>query len=390
MSTPSAHIDDDTTSTHTMAASMTSIDSAATLEPDVRLAVEALEGLRAGETQPSPAFLERVSHYPLVRQAVTAYESGKTSNRGFRIGADVFESVAKPVVKRLEPLDNFACRQLDRIEGRKGGPGDEGDLEQGNLGKRKQRSDSFEAGERADTPMSSASNNNKRWQNVLTGASGLTISMSDESMRSLHYCVSWLQWAGSHLTGLLQTLQEHIAAREKHDAAHPAEASQQTQSGQYVMKIKREIVGTLKKVVDIVSTYAGGALPEPARCHVRSYVLGLPSRWARKQSLHCESEKRDIEEGNRVSSLARESIEMLHNITEIVSRTLRQAEDWCQWRGHHPPQSQMQEATPRSMHGFPIDEKSRQEYRPTAIETDNNRGLPLPLPTPNSTASWQQ
>lgn len=388
-------MEDDTMSNHTMAASMTSIDTAATLEPDVRLAVEALEGLRAGETQASPAFLERVSHYPLVSQAVKAYETGKTSNRGFRIGADVFESVAKPVVKRLEPLDNFACRQLDRIEGRRM-TGDENDLEQGNLGKRKQRSDSFEGGERLETPMSAG--NNKRWQNVLTGAGGLTISMSDESMRSLHYCISWLQWAGSHLTGLLQTLEEHLAAREKHDLSHPAERDQQSQSGQYVIGIKREIVGTLKKVVDIVSTYAGGALPEPARCHVRSYVLGLPARWARKQSVHCESEKRDIEEGNRVSSLAKESIEMLHNISEIVSRTLRQAEDWCQWRGHHPPQAQAQGQgqgqaqgqqqgqdgmPPRSAHGYPIDEKARHEYS-HAGEMDSRT---LPLPTPTS-AAW--
>lgn len=61
------------------------------------------------------------TYSPLVDSAVQAYESGKTYSRGFRYGARVVETMARPVVRTFEPLDSFACRQLDRVGGR--GPG---------------------------------------------------------------------------------------------------------------------------------------------------------------------------------------------------------------------------------------------------------------------------
>lgn len=44
--------------------------------------------------------------------------------------------------------------------------------------------------------------------------------------------------------------------------------------------VRRDIVQTIRQVVDIVSKYAGSALPEPARSRVRGFILHLPQRWA--------------------------------------------------------------------------------------------------------------
>ena len=44
--------------------------------------------------------------------------------------------------------------------------------------------------------------------------------------------------------------------------------------------VKRDVVETIRQVVEIVSKYAGGALPEPARQRVRGFILHLPQRWA--------------------------------------------------------------------------------------------------------------
>jgi len=44
--------------------------------------------------------------------------------------------------------------------------------------------------------------------------------------------------------------------------------------------VKRDVVDTIRQVVDIVSKYAGGALPEPARQRVRGFILHLPQKWA--------------------------------------------------------------------------------------------------------------
>ena len=49
-----------------------------------------------------------------------------------------------------------------------------------------------------------------------------------------------------------------------------------------LINVKRDIVHTIRQAVDIVSKYAGGALPEPARVRVRGFILTLPQRWASK------------------------------------------------------------------------------------------------------------
>ena len=49
---------------------------------------------------------------------------------------------------------------------------------------------------------------------------------------------------------------------------------------QTLTQVKRDVIGTIRQVVDVVSKYAGGALPEPARGRVREFILHLPQRWA--------------------------------------------------------------------------------------------------------------
>jgi transcriptional repressor OPI1 len=44
--------------------------------------------------------------------------------------------------------------------------------------------------------------------------------------------------------------------------------------------VKRDVVATVRQVVDVVSRYAGGALPDPARTRVRGFILHLPQAWA--------------------------------------------------------------------------------------------------------------
>ena len=44
--------------------------------------------------------------------------------------------------------------------------------------------------------------------------------------------------------------------------------------------VRKDVVQTIRQVVDVVSRYAGGALPEPARNRVRGFILHLPQRWA--------------------------------------------------------------------------------------------------------------
>lgn len=72
-------------------------------------------------------FIGRVAQMPLVSGALKVYERGKQSSRVVKYGTDLVESsvktVSKPVINRVigpglvGQLDDFACRQLDRVRG---------------------------------------------------------------------------------------------------------------------------------------------------------------------------------------------------------------------------------------------------------------------------------
>ena len=101
------------------------------LSPSEEQAVRALEDLRAGilffetddnilDTTLSPQqtqqdFLNRVQNYAIVNTAVKAWDQGKNYNRALKWGGEMVESVVGGVVQRLEPLEPFAVRQLDRV-----------------------------------------------------------------------------------------------------------------------------------------------------------------------------------------------------------------------------------------------------------------------------------
>jgi hypothetical protein len=46
--------------------------------------------------------------------------------------------------------------------------------------------------------------------------------------------------------------------------------------------VRRDLVQTIRQVVDVVSKYAGGASPEPAFTRIRGFIWKLPRRWASK------------------------------------------------------------------------------------------------------------
>lgn len=123
-----------------------------------------------------------------------------------------------------------------------------------------------------------------RWQAVLLEAGGLSAALSEESMRRLQYCLHWLRYATTHIDAQILILRDFIASLHP----FPSSASDSRPASithahlRTLSTVRRDIVQTIRQVVDVVSRYAGGALPEPARTHVRGFVLGLPQRWARK------------------------------------------------------------------------------------------------------------
>ncbi|KAF9820814.1 hypothetical protein IEO21_01041 [Rhodonia placenta] len=312
-------------------------------------------------------FVSRMSTFPIVNSALRVYEQGKASSRVVKYGAEMMESsvksISRPVIDRLPvgQLDEFACRQLDRLENytrRNASQDREHDRERGrstqieydrNVGRsadywetrdvsmaressRSRHTDhdrwqdagpsssnSMQMDSRTSTPQSqffSQSSHNhdpaslqlpppqqqqpdrssssststqpenqqvaqrSRWQAVLLEAGGIGAAVSEESMRRLRYCLQWLQYATSHIDAQILVLRNFITSLQPSSSSpHPALLVSQ-QHLRTLNAAKRDVVDTVRQVVDVVSRYAGGGLPEPARARVRTFILRLPRRWA--------------------------------------------------------------------------------------------------------------
>jgi hypothetical protein len=140
-------------------------------QEDETIAIEVLEGMKK-------PFLTRVNEIPIVHsisnQIQNAYTKTKNTNEIIRYSAESIESVVKkgkPVLQILQPLDRFACDQLDRVE--------------------------YMYRERTLPKM--------------VGNIGATMGvLGDETIKSLRYCLQYLQYALSSMGHQIRLLQNSI------------------------------------------------------------------------------------------------------------------------------------------------------------------------------------
>jgi hypothetical protein len=180
--------------------------------------------------------------------------------------------------------------------------------------------------------------------------------MSEESLRSLKYCLGWLRWANEHIGKVIDALK---AVLEQYDQGQTEnsgsiEGSGSEKGGQLIVRsdaersalnakiaeLKRDVLKTLKDVVDIVSKYAGGALPENARDLVRRHLTSLPQRFRLASSRNTENSRKgesgdlEVRDGaNRVLVLAKEGLDMMAQVSGVLDGTIVSAEEWCERLG---------------------------------------------------------
>ncbi|KAG0227857.1 hypothetical protein BGW42_002548 [Actinomortierella wolfii] len=201
------------------------------------------------------------------------------------------------------------------------------------------------------------------WRGVVASvgtasAAGVAI-FSEESMKSLKYCLQWLQYAVQHIDhqiGLLKAFLVSLASPSSSTEVVPSNAAST------LSNIKREVVETLRKVINVVSRYAGACLPDHAKISVRQFILSMPVRWA---TLNQESvpstpisspslrpadlrpEQRDAlnetsERATKVLVLANESSDMLKSVASIFKDSVDKAENWMdklRYVGMNPQQN---------------------------------------------------
>ena len=110
------------------------------------------------------------------------------------------------------------------------------------------------------------------------------------------------------------------------------------ESDNTLASIKKEMVDTVRKVVDVISRYASSSLPEQAKNAVRGSILQLPARWKMVNSSTSASpvagsgadDPQLHETSIKLLNFGGESIEMLQSVSNVFSDTVDRAELWLQ------------------------------------------------------------
>ena len=334
------------------------------------------------------------------RLSAAAYSTSKTLSPRFKIAAEQFESVAKgrlggavgdlvSTVGKRSGLESLVRRSLANsvITSPEGGKEDSRrlppplSLSNGTAKKRKtsRGEDSESNGGMSpapstlgDIPEERNALQQQNWQTRLILSTSGIGTMSEESLKSLKYCLEWLRWANSHLGKCIETLktvlEEYERNRQSMDsdpstaqdpqtdgsgmaAAVTARNPEETEERKKMLmgrieRLKSEVLKTLKKVINVVDSYAGGALVGETRSMVKRQLLYLPQRLQIALVAHTPSTDGNGNEqsvsgpgaapggdpaasAQRVIIVAKEGLDMMHNVSRLVEIALVGAGEWC-------------------------------------------------------------
>lgn len=197
-------------------------------------------------------------------------------------------------------------------------------------------------------------------QQLLVSTSGLGVAMSEESLRSLRFCLSWLRWANGRLGEAIQNLKALLerygdgapgsvgSPMSVASITHDQNEQRQAAMAVRIAALRKDVLETLKKVVGIVSQYAGGALPQNARELVHKHLMSLPQRFSIANAMHQNgsgesSSNEAAMNANRVMVLAQEGLDMMTQVSRVVNDTLVSAEGWCGRLGKKNGEQQQQQ-----------------------------------------------
>ncbi|KEY67868.1 hypothetical protein S7711_05006 [Stachybotrys chartarum IBT 7711] len=197
------------------------------------------------------------------------------------------------------------------------------------------------------------------WQSrVFISTSGLSVAMSQESLRCLRACLGWLRQANDRILEVIDNVkhalhrwdsagtEENNGLIDSKEAGDSRRDAIRSQLAQEARTLKDDFLRILQDVINRVSRTAAGALPENARELVRSHFLSVPARFrlaaissgTSRRNSRDDSQAIDAQSASRqgvhlVLIMAQEGVEMLAQVSKIVGGTINSAEEWCERLG---------------------------------------------------------
>lgn len=188
---------------------------------------------------------------------------------------------------------------------------------------------------------------------LIISTSGFGAALNDASLRSLKYVLQILKSANTHVGDLMERLRKLLndldaAKASSHDDVNEKNGDASSRKSIVTHRIQHlnaEIWRTLKSVVNTVSKYTGGALPENASVIVRWQLMSVPRRWQKVVDNHAiaahadekgqsnQTEKEAVSSAHRMLAFAVEGIDMMEQVGGVVTSTIDSAEKWLDTMG---------------------------------------------------------
>jgi hypothetical protein len=186
---------------------------------------------------------------------------------------------------------------------------------------------------------------------LVVTTSGLGVAMKQESLRSLKYCLKVLKdtngYIGELLVTLKNTIDEYDLVAQKDGEDHamadgrdsaPRSVPDRSKLISRMTELRDDLFRAIQRTVQTISKYAGSALPENARNVVHRQLMSLPglyqlhyvreSSGARRENTTPEAWSR--ERAHLALLFAREALQMMTQVADVLNRTLVSAEEWCE------------------------------------------------------------
>lgn len=209
--------------------------------------------------------------------------------------------------------------------------------------------------ELADSPIvlsAGPGSSEQPWgQRLVVTTSGLGVAMKQESMKSLRYCLQVLRDTHGYIDGVLVKLKIVIdefdaaagadgqgrPARADGPKADPDMAATRSTLIAHMNELRDDVIRVIQRTVQTISQYAGGALPENAKNIVHRQLMSIPGlyqfhyvRESGSRSENASPEIRARDKSYLALLFARETLQLMAQIADVLNRTLVSAEDWCE------------------------------------------------------------
>lgn len=212
-------------------------------------------------------------------------------------------------------------------------------------------------------PSNTSQDRRVNWSTqLIMTTSGLGVALSDASLRSLKLCLGLLRSATKHIDSVMHALKlvlEEYETALRNNRQSNGEARHDEKGGSLdismedsfdsrdeqvrriadrMKSLSSDIWTTLQNVVQSVSRYTGGALPQNASQVVRTQLLSVPQRWqlATRSTAGEQDSREEVRGANRMLVFAKEGLDMIGQITTVVDGTVQSAETWLARIGRRP------------------------------------------------------